>query len=246
MTSLLDNIHLLVYIHRIVHCFSRIQRINPFISKKLKHSYCAITNTHYFKLPPCMWDISRTRVIPSEKLVWRKSPIVNFWITVKQNICLSLNLPCTSDYRSYQNMQNQKRKSPGKFFQTTPTGFWNGIVLTKIMLSWFENVILFAGVGVPSGSAGPSLSTLTPVPTATDSANLKYGQPGGDTLSDFVTLVCQEAQNAGAHSAQVRHVVHVQDPSHLARYNIRSSLIFSHKWYYIAMSEVASYSVKLM
>ena len=61
------------------------------------------------------------------------------------------------------------------------------------------------GVGVPSGSSGPSLSTLTPVPTGpADSATLKYGQPGGDTLSDFVTLVCQEAQNAGAHSAQVR------------------------------------------
>ena len=29
-----------------------------------------------------------------------------------------------------------------------------------------------------------------------DTGTLKYGQPGGDTLSDFVTLVCQEASNS--------------------------------------------------
>ena len=57
-------------------------------------------------------------------------------------------------------------------------------------------------LGVAQNS--PQLSTLTPVPVSTDSTTLKYQQqPGGDTLSDFVTLVCQEAQNAGAHSTQV-------------------------------------------
>lgn len=32
-------------------------------------------------------------------------------------------------------------------------------------------------------------------------AGPKFGQPGGDTLSDFVTLVCQEAHNAQQVSA---------------------------------------------
>ena len=77
--------------------------------------------------------------------------------------------------------------------------------LAEIKQKCNTSCYFISGVGVPSGSSGPSLSTLTPVPTGpADSATLKYGQPGGDTLSDFVTLVCQEAQNAGAHSAQVR------------------------------------------
>ena len=71
----------------------------------------------------------------------------------------------------------------------------------------FSVLCFVAGV---SGSGTPQLSTLTPVPppvVTSDGATttLKYQQqPGGDTLSAFVTLVCQEAQNAVSHSSQVR------------------------------------------
>lgn len=44
--------------------------------------------------------------------------------------------------------------------------------------------------------------------SAQDAAPLKYSHPGGDTLSDFVTLVCQEANNSQQH-----HNVSIRWPS---------------------------------
>ena len=77
------------------------------------------------------------------------------------------------------------------------------LLTVRLVISPSSIYELFSCVlGVAQNS--PQLSTLTPVPVSTDSTTLKYQQqPGGDTLSDFVTLVCQEAQNAGAHSTQV-------------------------------------------
>ena len=47
------------------------------------------------------------------------------------------------------------------------------------------------------GGAPAPRSHMSPLSPASDAASHKYGEaPGGDTLTDFVTLVCQEASNA--------------------------------------------------
>ena len=55
-----------------------------------------------------------------------------------------------------------------------------------------ESVPYFAGVHGPSSH----MSSLSPGGSV-EGAAIKYGQaPGGDSLTDFVTLVCQETSNS--------------------------------------------------
>ena len=57
---------------------------------------------------------------------------------------------------------------------------------------------------LPPPSASSESSGAPIGAAAVAAAAHKYGQqPGGDTLSDFVTLVCQEASNAAAVSRYV-------------------------------------------
>ena len=69
---------------------------------------------------------------------------------------------------------------------------------------WCSCVLMF----VFSGQGGNHLSPLQQQQATDAGSALKYQpQPGGDTLSDFVTLVCQEARNA----QQVNHKVKSQE-----------------------------------